>query len=62
MFLLTEVNSIPKIRDYKQKLIWPNGSSSGKVVIIMLKEVITLHMGPIAIDIKRLSLKFIPGE
>lgn len=61
MLLPIEVDSILKKESCIRDLVWPGSSSNGKVVIILLTKVKTLHMGPNALDIRGFGLKFVPG-
>lgn len=61
MLLLTEVDLILKKEDCKLNLVWPGDSNGGKVIFILLIEVIRLNMGLTAIDIRGLGLEFILG-
>ncbi len=59
MLLLAEVDSIPKKEGYKHNLVWPSGSSGGKVVLTLLAKVVALHVGPTTVDIRGLGFDFV---
>lgn len=52
---------ILKKEDCKLNSVWLGDSNGGKVVLILLIEVIRLNMGLTAIDIKGLGFEFILG-
>ncbi len=58
MLLPIEVDLVPKKESCKQNLVWPSGSSSGKVVLTVLAEVVALYVRPTAIDVRGLGLEF----
>ena len=51
MLLLIKVNLILKKKRRKRNLIWFDGSCNGKIVLILLTEVIALNMRPIIVDV-----------
>lgn len=55
-----KVNLISKKRGHKQNSVKLNGYNSGKIVFILLTEVIALYIGPTEIDIWRPGLQLIP--
>ena len=60
MLLLSKIDLISKKRGGKWNMVWPNGSSSGKIVFVLLVIVVTFYMSPSIIDVKEFSHKFIP--
>ncbi len=54
-----EVNSILKIKSYKQNLVWSGGSSGGKVVLILLTEIIAFYLGSTTVDVKGFDLEIV---
>ncbi len=60
MLLLAEVDLVPEERGCKRNLVWPNGSAGSKMVLTLLAEVVAFHVGPIAVDVQGLGLKFVP--
>lgn len=60
MLLPTEVDSFLKKKGRKRNLIRLGGSNSGKVVFILLTEVIILNVGSTAIDIRESGIVLIP--
>ncbi len=59
MLMLVEVDLISKKQSYKQNLIWPNSSNGGKIVLVLLIEIITFYIGPTAIDVRGHGFEFI---
>ena len=55
-----EVDLILKKKDCKQNLIGSNSSNSGKVILTLLRKVITLQIEPMTRDVKKLGFKLIP--
>ena len=60
MLLLIKVNLISKKKNCKKNYIKLGSFSSGKVVFIQLIKIITLHIRPIIINVRRFSFEFIP--
>lgn len=60
MLLPTEVDLIWKEWSYKRDLIWSNSSSGSKIVFALFTKFIILHVGLPAIDVRELSLDFVP--
>ncbi len=60
MLLPTKVNLILKKKSCKRNLVWPGGLRGGKIVLKLLTEIVTLHVGLIIIEIKGHELEFIP--
>lgn len=54
-----KVDSIPKKRNCKWDLFWPASFNGGKIVFILLTEVITLYIRLIVIDIREFDLELI---
>ena len=42
--------------DCKQNLVWPCGTSGGKVIFALLKEIIIFHLSLILVDVWELGL------
>ena len=59
MLLPTEVDLILLKKSCKQNLIWPGNSTSGKVILIFLTEIVALYVGPTAVDLQGLGLQFV---
>ncbi len=59
MLLPVEVDSVPGEGDRKRNLVWPSDSAGGKMVLTLLAEVVTFHVGPTAVDVWCLGLEFI---
>ncbi len=51
MLLPAEVVLIPQKRGCKRNPVWPSGSAGGKMVLTLLIEIVTPHVGPTAVDI-----------
>lgn len=62
MLLPAEVDLILKEISCKHNLVLPGGSSSNKIVLTLLAEVLTLYMGLSTIDVGIFSLALIPKE
>ena len=52
VLLPTEVDAIMQERCYKENAVKAFGSGSGKVILTLLTEVITFHVGLTTIDIR----------
>ncbi len=59
MLLPAEVDSIPKKGGRKQNLIWLSGFAGGKMVFILLAEVIALYVKPTTVDVRGLGLELV---
>ncbi len=59
MLLLAEIDLVPEERGRKRNLVWPGGSAGGKMVLILLAEVVAFYMGPTAVDVRGLGLEFV---
>ncbi len=59
MLLPAEVDSVPEKGGRKRNLVGPGSSAGDKMVLTLLAEVITFHVGPIAVDVRDLGLKLI---
>ncbi len=40
-------------------MVWPGGSESGKMVLTLLTEIVTLYIGPTAVDVHGLGLELV---
>lgn len=54
-----ELDLILKKKSCKRNLVWPGGSSSGKIVLTLLAEIITLYVRLSKINVRRLVFEFI---
>ncbi len=59
MLLLAEVDLILQKKSCKQNSDWPNSSADGKIVLTLLTKVITLYVGPTAVNVWGLGLEFV---
>ncbi len=62
MLLPAEVDLVPEERGRKRNSVWPGGSAGGKMVLTLLAEVITFHVGPTAIDVRGHGFEFVSGS
>ncbi len=60
MLLSAKINSIPEKENDKQNLVCTIGLSNSKKVFILLAEAVILHVEPIAVEARGLSLEIIP--
>ncbi len=51
MLLPAEVDLIPEKEGRKQNSVGPGGSAGSKMVLTLLAEVVTFHVGPTAVDV-----------
>ncbi len=59
MLLPAEVDSIPEKRGRKRNSVASGSFIGGKIVLILLAEVITFHVGPTAVDVQGLGPELI---
>ncbi len=59
MLLSAEVDLVPEKRGRKRNLVGPGSSVGGKIVLILLAEVITFHVGPTVVDVRGLGLELV---
>ncbi len=59
MLLPAEVDSISEKGSRKPNSVGPGGSADGKMVLILLAEVITFYVGPTAVGVWGLSLELV---
>ena len=52
VLLPTEVDAVPKEECYKENAVGDFGSCGGKVILILLAEVIAFHVGLTTIDVR----------
>ncbi len=62
MLLPAEVDSVPEERGRKRNSVWPGGSAGGKMVLTLLEEVITFHVGSTAVDVRGFGLELVSGS
>ena len=59
MLLPIEIDSIPQKKGCKRNFVWVSGSAGGKIVFTLLAEVVRLHVEPIAVEVRSLSLELV---
>ncbi len=59
MLLPAEVDSIPEKGGRKRNSVGPGGSTGGKMVLILMAEVVAFHVGPTVVDVRGLGLELI---
>ncbi len=59
MLLPAEVDSVSEKRGRKENSVGPGSSAGGKMVLTLLVEVITFHMGPTAVDVRGFGLELV---
>ncbi len=59
MLLPAEVDSVLEEGGRKRNSVWPGGPADDKMVLTLLVEVVAFHVGPTAVDIRGLGLKFV---
>ena len=55
-----EVDLISQEKGNKQNLVWPRGSTDGKMVFTLLAKIVTPHVESTAMDVWGLGLELIP--
>ena len=60
--MLIEIDLILKNENYKQNLVRPASFSIRKMILILLIEVITFHIKPTIINVKRLGFELISRQ
>ncbi len=62
MLLLVEFDLILKKKNSKRNLVWPSGSSSSKMVLTLLIEIVAIYMRSTAVDVRGFGFELVPGE
>ncbi len=62
MLLPTEVDSVPETESRKRNSVGLGGSAGGKMVLTLLAEVVTFHVGPTTVDVLGLGLELVSGS
>ena len=55
-----EVDIVSQKKRCKRDLVWSSSSASGKIIFVLLTEVIKFYIRHIAINARDLSLEFVP--
>ncbi len=59
MLLSVEVDSISQKGVRKRNSVRPGGSAGGKMILILLAEIVALYVGPTAVDVRGLGLELV---